>query len=113
MEKYIAQAVTIWVSIFLVWFLFFYNDSGLSSKDKEYQAKIDSLQNKITLNQTQIDSLTLAQLNLDSLYSVNKGKLNEISKKAEIYKQKYNEERNRINAMSNDDIVREFTTTFE
>jgi len=113
MKKYILQGVIVWGAIGLLWLLFMYSNSKISDKEKEYQAKIDSLQIEIGLNKIKIDSLTSAKLVLDSMVAVNKGKLNEVSKKAETYRKKYNEEHTRISNMSNDIIISEFTAAFD
>jgi len=113
MKKYILQGVVIWGTIGLLWFLFVYNNSKISNKEKYYQDKIDSLQIEIGLNKNQIDSLSAAKVVLDSIVAVDKAKLTEVSKKAETYRKKYNEEHNRISDMSDDDIIREFTAAFQ
>jgi len=113
MKKYILQGVVIWGTIGLLWFLFVYNNSKISNKEKYYQDKIDSLQIEIGLNKNQIDSLSAAKVVLDSIVAVDKAKLTEVSRKAETYRKKYNEEHNRISDMSDDDIIREFTAAFQ
>ena len=113
MKRYIIQAVIVWGAIGLIWLLFIYNNTSISNKEKEYQAKIDSLQIEIGLNKAKIDSLSSAKLVLDSLVAMDKAKLNEVSKKAEIYRKKYNEEHNRLTDMSDDDIISEFTAAFQ
>ena len=113
MKKYILQGVIIWGAIGLLWFLFIYNNSKVSNKEKYYQDKIDSLQIEIGLNKNKIDSLSAAKVILDSIVAVDKAKLTEVSKKAETYRKKYNEEHNRISDMSDDDIIREFTAAFQ
>ena len=112
MRKYIIQAVILWGTVGLLWFLFVY-DNVDNSKEKYYQDKIDSLQIEIGLNKSKIDSLSSAKLVLDSMVAVDKAKLTEVSKKAETYRKKYNEEHNRISDMSDDDIIREFTAAFQ
>jgi uncharacterized coiled-coil DUF342 family protein len=42
----------------------------------------------------------------------NKTKLSGLKYKADLYKTKYNEEHNRINNLSNDALVSEFTNAF-
>ena len=112
MKKYILQGVIVWGAIGLLWLLFMYSNSKISDKEKEYQVKIDSLQTQIKINNIKIDSLTSAKLVLDSMVVVNKDKLNKVSKKAEKYRKKYNEEHTRISNMSNDIIISEFTAAF-
>lgn len=112
MRKYIIQAVILWGTVGLLWFLFVY-DNVDNSKEKYYQDKIDSLQIEIGLNKNKIDSLTAAKVVLDSLIAIDKNKLADIAKKAKEYKDKYNEEHNRISDMSDDDIIREFTAAFQ
>jgi len=113
MKKYIIQGVIVWGAIGLLWLLFTYTGLKKSSKEKEYQAKINSLQIEIGLNKAKIDSLSSAKLVLDSLVAIDKAKLNEVSKKAETYRKKYNEEHNRLIDMSDDDIISEFTAAFQ
>ena len=112
MKKYIIQGVIVWGAIGLLWLLFTYTDLKKSSKEKEYQAKIDSLQIEIGLNKAKIDSLSSAKLVLDSLVAVDKAKLTEVAKKAAAYKDKYDKEHNHLNDMSDDDVISEFTAAF-
>ena len=113
MKKYIIQGVIVWGAIGLLWLLFTYTSLKKSSKEKEYQDKIDSLQIEIGLNKAKIDSLSSAKLVLDSLVAVDKAKLTEVAKKAAAYKDKYDKEHNRLNDMSDDDVISEFSKAFE
>ena len=113
MKRYIIQAVIIWGAIGLIWLLFIYNNTSISDKEKEYQNKIDSLKIEIGLNKIKIDSLTSAKLVLDSLMAVDKIRLTEVAKKAAAYKDKYDKEHNRLNDMSDDDVISEFTAAFQ
>ena len=112
MKKYIIQGVIVWGAIGLLWLLFTYTGLKKSSKEKEYQDKIDSLQIEIGLNKAKIDSLSSAKLVLDSLVAVDKAKLTEVAKKAAAYKDKYDKEHDRLTDMSDDDVISEFTAAF-
>ena len=50
---------------------------------------------------------------LDSLIAIDKAKLADVAEKAKQYKNQYEKERNRINNMSDDDIISEFTAAFK
>jgi hypothetical protein len=47
------------------------------------------------------------------LIAIDKAKLADIAEKAKQYKNQYEKERNRINNMSDDDIISEFTAAFK
>ena len=84
----------------------------LAKENKALNNKIDSLQ-------ANIDSSKVKIAQLDSVATVykkqvieNKTKLSGLKYKADLYKTKYNEEHNRINNLSNDALVSEFTNAF-
>jgi uncharacterized coiled-coil DUF342 family protein len=84
----------------------------LAKENKALNNKIDSLQ-------ANIDSTKIKIAQLDSVTTVykkqvteDKTKLSGLKYKADLYKTKYNEEHNRINNLSNDALVSEFTNAF-
>ena len=82
-------------------------------KDKQYQATIDSLQIEISKKDSSISTLDSTRKILDSLILIDKAKLADIAKKAQQYKNQYEKERDRLNNMSDDDIISQFTTAFK
>ena len=79
----------------------------------------EALNNKIDSLQANIDSTKIKIAQLDSIATVykkqvteDKTKLSGLKYKADLYKTKYNEEHNRINNLSNDALVSEFTNAF-
>ena len=111
MSKYILTIVILLGTIGILWFLLFRNN--ISSKEIEYKKTIDSLYIEIGKKDTKIASLDSTRKILDSLVMIDKAKLATIAKTAEQYKKQYEKERNRINNMSDDDIISEFTTAFK
>lgn len=72
----------------------------------------DSLIASINKNDSIINSLTSINTNLENQIKQDKEQLIQINNKAKFYEKKYNEEKNRINNMSNDDVVKEFISVF-
>jgi len=113
MKRYIAQVVTVWGALILIWFLFIKDSDPYIDREAEFQHRIDSLNLEIQAGKAKIASLDSANHVLDSLVIKDKAQLTEIARKAEVYKQKYNEEHNRILDMSDDNIISEFTAAFD
>ena len=88
--------------------------------NKKFQAELDRLHAQNDSLYKSIDSTTVKIKQLDSVACVlgnivneDKKKLGSLNKKANEYKDKYNEEHNRIVAMSNADAAREFANAFK
>ena len=88
--------------------------------NKKFQAELDRLHAQNDSLYNAIDSTTAKIKQLDSMACVlgntvneDKKKLSNLNKKANEYKDKYNEEHNRIVAMSNADAAREFANAFK
>ena len=88
--------------------------------NKKFQAELDRLHAQNDSLYNAIDSTTVKIKQLDSIACVlgsavneDKKKLSSLNKKANEYKEKYNEEHNRIIAMSNADAALEFASAFE
>jgi uncharacterized protein HemX len=113
MKRYIVQGLLLWGAIGLLWYLFIYNKNPYEDREAEFQQRIDSLRLQIELGKTEIDSLSRLNRILDSTILQDKAQLTEVAKKAETFKNKYNEEQNRISDMSDDNIISEFTAAFE
>ena len=97
----------------IVIFQFFYpNDNTLDSKLEKLHKENDSLICNINKNKEQIKKYD----SLVNIYSTkieqDKAKLDSLKFLADKNKQKYNEERNRINTLSNKSVASEFTNTF-
>ena len=97
----------------IIYGLFTYKQGYSSDKDKQYQKTIDSLALEISKKDTIISSLDSTRKILDSLIEIDKAKLADIAKKAQQYKDQYEKERDRLNSMSDDDIISQFTTAFK
>jgi chromosome segregation ATPase len=113
MKRYIVQGVVLWGAIGILWYLFIYNKNPYEDREAEFQQRIDSLKLQIELGKTEIDSLSRLNRILDSTILQDKAQLTEVAKKAETFKNKYNEEQNRISDMSDDNIISEFTAAFQ
>ena len=97
----------------IIYGLFTYKQSYSSDKDKQYQKTIDSLAIEISKKDTLISTLDSTRKVLDSLIKIDKARLADIAKKAQQYKDQYEKERDRLNNMSDDDIISQFTTAFK
>ena len=113
MKKFILQLVIVCLLGVIIYGLFTYKQGYSSDKDKQYQKTIDSLTIEISKKDTIISTLDSTRKVLDSLIAINKAKLAGIAKKAQQYKDQYEKERDRLNNMSDDDIISQFTTAFK
>jgi len=112
MKKYITQIVILLGTIGILWFLLV-RTNDVSFEEVKYQKTIDSLYKEINKKDIKIALLDSTRKTLDSLLILDKIKLTETAKKAAEYKKQYEQEHNRINNMSDDDIISEFTTAFK
>ena len=113
MKKFILQLVIVCLLGVVIYGLFTYKQGYSSDKDKQHQKTIDSLQLEIGKKDTMISTLDSTRKILDSLIIIDKTKLADIAEKAKKYKKQYEQEHNRINNMSDDDIISEFTAAFK
>ena len=113
MKKFVLQLVLVCLLGVIIYGLFTYKQGYSSDKDKQYQKTIDSLALEISKKDTIISSLDSTRKILDSLIEIDKAKLADIAKKAQQYKDQYEKERDRLNSMSDDDIISQFTTAFK
>ena len=113
MKKFILQLVLVCLVGVIIYGLFTYKQGYSSNKDKQYQKTIDSLTIEISKKDTIISTLDSTRKVLDSLIAIDKAKLAGIAKKAQQYKDQYEKERDRLNSMSDDDIISTFTTAFK
>jgi hypothetical protein len=113
MKKFILQLVLVCLVGVIIYGLFTYKQGYSSDKDKQYQRTIDSLGLEIGKKDSAISSLDSTRKILDSLILIDKAKLADVAKKAQQYKDQYEKERDRLNNMSDDDIISQFTTTFK
>jgi len=113
MKKFILQLVLVCLVGVIIYGLFTYKQGYSSDKDKQYQKTIDSLTIEISKKDTIISTLDSTRKVLDSLIAIDKAKLAGIAKKAQQYKDQYEKERDRLNNMSDDDIISTFTTAFK
>lgn len=113
MKKFVLQLVLVCLLGVIIYGLFTYKQSYSSDKDKQYQKTIDSLAIEISKKDTLISTLDSTRKVLDSLIEIDKARLADIAKKAQQYKDQYEKERDRLNNMSDDDIISQFTTAFK
>ena len=113
MKKFFLQLVLVCLLGIIIYGLFTYKQGYSSDKDKQYQKTIDSLTIEIEKKDTIISTLDSTRKVLDSLIAIDKAKLAGIAKKAQQYKDQYEKERDRLNNMSDDDIISTFTTAFK
>lgn len=112
--KEILKFIGIAGLVLLVFYIFNINpNSDFNKQNKLLKFKIDSLQSNIDSNKIKIDRLD----SINKVYQIEikntKQKLSDLKIKSDMYKNKYNEEHNRINNLSNDVIVSEFTNAFQ
>jgi anaerobic C4-dicarboxylate transporter len=113
MKNFFIQLVLVCLVGIIIYGLFTYKQGYSSDKDKQYQKTIDSLTIEIGKKDTIISTLDSTRKVLDSLIAIDKAKLAGIAKKAQQYKDQYEKERDRLNNMSDDDIISTFTTAFK
>ena len=113
MKNFFLQLVLVCLLGLLIYGLFLYKQSYSSDKDKQYQKTIDSLAIEISKKDSSISTLDSTRKVLDSLIEIDKAKLAGVAKKAQQYKDQYEKERDRLNNMSDDDIISQFTTAFK
>lgn len=111
--KILAPYILILILFIIIIFQFQYPKSDLENSLNKLHKQNDSLLLNIKLKQNEITKL-------DSVTNIHKDKVekNEIELtalkiKADNFKIKYNEEHNRINTLSNRNVVNEFTNAFE
>ena len=85
----------------------------LDKQNEILSRKIDSLQANIDSNKVKIAQLDSVATVYKQQVIEDKTKLSGLKYKADLYKTKYNEEHNRINNLSNDALVSEFTNAFD
>ena len=113
MKNFLLTLVAVCLLGVIIYGLFTYKQSYSSDKDKQYQKTIDSLAIEISKKDTLISTLDSTRKVLDSLIKIDKARLADIAKKAQQYKDQYEKERDRLNNMSDDDIISQFTTAFK
>ena len=98
---------------YISWFLNF-NLPYTSNKSEidSLHAINDNLQKSINNNTLIIDSLNDINTDLKNQVTQDKQQLIQINNQAKFYEKKYNDEKNRVNNMSNTDIVKEFISVF-
>lgn len=113
MKNFFVKLVLVGLLCFTIYGLFLYKQGYSPDKDKQYQKTIDSLAIEINKKDTVISTLDSTRKVLDSLIIIDKAKLANAAKKAQQYKDQYEKERDRLNNMSDDDIISQFTTAFK
>jgi septal ring factor EnvC (AmiA/AmiB activator) len=109
------SSVLILVVIIVVLYFWFHKPIPHYSSDKEqqYYNTIDSLNKEIAKDKQKIASLDSVKNILAAQIAKDKKDLQSFAKKAAEYKEQSEEERNRLNGMSNADIASKFTKTFK
>ena len=112
--KKISTVVGLLIIIVVLYF-WFHKPTPLYSNDKEqqYYNTIDSLNKEIAKDKQKIASLDSVKNVLAAQIAKDKKDLQAAAKRASEYKEQYEEERNRLNGMSNADIASKFTKTFK
>jgi peptidoglycan hydrolase CwlO-like protein len=93
-------------------YLFFFNENP-TIDTKQYTDKIDSLNRIVVENNKKLDSLSNLETKQENNIKNLKEQLNTISNKNKDLKNKYEQEINRYNSMSDNDITAFFTETFK
>jgi hypothetical protein len=97
----------------IIYGLYNYKQDYSNDKIDQYQHTIDSLALEIGKKDKVINSLDSTRGVLDSLLIKDKSKLAALQKEADKYRKQYEQEHDRLNGMSDDDIIREFTAAFK
>ena len=108
--SYIIGAITAGL---IIWMISSSYNSNLDSKLEKLHKLNDSLYSVIDSTNIKIKELDSVANEFENIIESNKTKLASLSKKANEYKNKYEKEHNRINDLSNDDVISEFTNAFE
>jgi chromosome segregation ATPase len=115
--KYIYQILSyiavIIITLIIVNNIRFAKDIDHKNELKRLHQQNDSLQANIESNKVLINSLSFEIDSFKTKIEVNKKELATLKHKAKKNKDKYNEESNRINSLSNTAIISEFTNAFE
>jgi septal ring factor EnvC (AmiA/AmiB activator) len=98
--------------VFFICVSYFLNNQPNLNSD-QYGRKIDSLSIEVKKYELVSDSLKRSFQHTDSTISVYKHQLVLLKNKLDNQRKQYEKDINRINAMSNADIAREFTNTFK
>jgi hypothetical protein len=112
-----------WLAVIIVIIVgvnFFILRKPYSTKVNNFDNRIDSI-NKINDSLMLVISDNIKKLNeadsvakqLEIQIGETKFKLGELTSKSIIYQKLYNEEHNRINTLTNPQLIREFTVTFD
>lgn len=113
MKKYTNFLVLIAVLVVLVLWFGKKKPTYSSANDERYNRIIDSLQQEINKSHATIATLDSVKNALDSQIAEDKKELRKAANKAAEYKDKYEKEHSRIDDMSDDGIILEFTTIFK
>ena len=113
MKQLIGYIVAALVSgLFVMWIMSTSNSKLKTEVDKLHKQN-DSLTLAIDSTSHKIQQYDSIINKFENIVNIEKQKLINLNKKANEFKEKYNEEHNRIVAMSNADAAREFTNAFE
>ena len=107
--------IIILILLGIIAFKYFKTDDNLELKSQleKLHKENDSLFNSITSNKIKIQKLDSLTKTYELKIEQDKVELAKLKSIADKNKQKYNEEHNRIITLSNSDVVREFTNSFE
>jgi ABC-type Na+ efflux pump permease subunit len=111
--KILAPYVLILILFIIIIFQSQYPKSDLKNRLNELHKQNDSLLLNIKLKQNEITKLDSVTNIYKDKVEKNKIELTALKIKADNFKIKYNEEHNRINTLSNGNVVNEFTNAFE
>ena len=112
--KTISTVIGLLIIIVVLYFWFHKSTSRYSSdREQQYYNTIDSLNKEIAKDKQKIASLDSIKNILAAQIAKDKKDLQSAAKRALEYKEQYEEERNRLNGMSNVDIASKFTKTFK
>lgn len=115
--KYIYQILSyilvIIITLIIVNNMRFAKNIDYKNQIKSLHQQNDSLQSNEEFNKVLIDSLSFEINNLKTKIKKEKKELAGLKPKAKKNKDKYNEESNRINSLSDTALIREFTNAFK
>jgi chromosome segregation ATPase len=109
----LSYVIVIIITLIIVNNIRFAKDIDHKNQLKRLHQQNDSIQANIESNKVLINSLSSEINTFKTKIEENKKELADLKYKAKKNKDKYNEESNRINSLSNTSLISEFTITFE
>jgi chromosome segregation ATPase len=112
-DQIFSYIIVIIITLIIINNIRFAKDIDYKNQLKSLHQQNDSLQANVESNKVLINSLFSEINTFKTKIEENKKELADLKHKAKKNKDKYNEESNRINSLSNTSLISEFTIAFE